>query len=91
MPKSRIPRTRKTRTARPKRKIHELEVLADKANKLSPDELEEIFKEHLPASKVDEIEKDAKRWTFTDGPSLKSTPELKDQVWALFEENMRNL
>ncbi|CAE6491684.1 unnamed protein product [Rhizoctonia solani] len=91
MSKSRIPRTRKTRTARPKRKLHELEVLADKANKLSADELEEIFKEHLPDSKVDEIEKDAKRrWTFIDGPSLKSTPELKDQVWALFEENMRN-
>ncbi|KAG8726286.1 N-alpha-acetyltransferase 40, partial [Ceratobasidium sp. 423] len=30
-------------------------------------------------------------WSFTDGPSLKSTPELKDKVWTLFEENMRDI
>ncbi|EUC67239.1 GNAT family acetyltransferase, partial [Rhizoctonia solani AG-3 Rhs1AP] len=30
-------------------------------------------------------------WTFIDGPSLKSTPELKDQVWTLFEANMHDI
>ncbi|CAE6462288.1 unnamed protein product [Rhizoctonia solani] len=92
MPKSQIPRSRKTRMARPKRKLHELEVLADKANKLSLEGLQEIFEEYLPDPKVNGVEQEAKRtWSFTDGPTLKSTPELKDQVWALFEANMRNI
>ncbi|CAE6525297.1 unnamed protein product [Rhizoctonia solani] len=95
MPKPQIPRSRKIRAAKPKRKLHELEVLADEANgaKLSSEELQGIFREYLPAPKtVDGIEQEAKRtWTFTDGPSLKSTPELKDKVWSLFEENMRDM
>ncbi|KAH7340455.1 hypothetical protein B0J17DRAFT_651404 [Rhizoctonia solani] len=92
MPKPQIPRTRKIRTARPKRKLHELEVLADTANKLSLEELQEIFEEYLLDSKVDGLEQEGKRtWSFTDGPTLKSTPELKDKVWTLFEENMRDI
>ncbi|KAL5635957.1 hypothetical protein ACGC1H_004681 [Rhizoctonia solani] len=92
MPKSHIPRNRKARTTRPKRKLHKLEVLADKANQLSLDELQEMFNEYLPVLQGDGVENDGKRtWTFIDGPSLKSAPELKDQVWTLFEENMRDI
>ncbi|CUA72430.1 hypothetical protein RSOLAG22IIIB_01099 [Rhizoctonia solani] len=92
MPKSQIPRNRKPRAARPKRKLHELEVLAEKANQLSADELREIFEEYLPPPKLEGVKQDEKRtWTFVDGPTLKSTPEFKDQVWTLFEANMRDI
>ncbi|CAE7138515.1 unnamed protein product [Rhizoctonia solani] len=92
MPKSQIPRSRRTRAARPKRKLHKLEVLADEANQLPPNELQEIFKEYLPALKVDGVEKEEKRtWSFIDGPSLKSAPELQDKIWTLFEDNMRDM
>ncbi|KAJ1310199.1 hypothetical protein OPQ81_006943 [Rhizoctonia solani] len=93
MPNSQIPRNRRTGAAGRKKKRHELEVLADKANELSLEELQEIFQEYLPAPKTtDGIEREAKRtWSFIDGPTLKTTPELKDKVWRLFEANMRDI
>ncbi|CAE6416899.1 unnamed protein product [Rhizoctonia solani] len=93
MPKTQIPRSRKTRSTRPKRKLHKFEELANKASKLPLEELQDIFNEYLPAPNTTEgIEQEAKRtWSFIGGSTLKSTPELKDKVWALFEDNMRDM
>ncbi|CAE6432554.1 unnamed protein product [Rhizoctonia solani] len=93
MPKSQIPQSRNKRSTKPERKLHKLEALADKANKLSLEELQEIFDEYLPAPGTnDGTEQETKRtWSLLNGPSLRATPELKDKVWALFEDNMRDI
>ncbi|KAF8710519.1 Acetyltransferase (GNAT) family, partial [Rhizoctonia solani] len=62
MPKSQVPRSRKARAAKPKRKLHKFEELANKANKLSLEDLQDIFKDYLPPPKTPEgIEHEAKR------------------------------
>ncbi|KAF8610653.1 hypothetical protein BDV93DRAFT_517750 [Ceratobasidium sp. AG-I] len=77
----------------PKKKRDPKDVLADAANKKSAESLQEFLDEHLgsPPSPKSGDENSSRVWTVYDGAELKNTTTQKQQIWNLFEHNMRDI
>ncbi|KAG8746714.1 hypothetical protein FRC10_004018 [Ceratobasidium sp. 414] len=69
---------------------HTAELLAEAANEKSSTALQEFLNESLGTPLANKEGKSGLVWKVYNGPELKGTPQ-KDNVWSLFETNMRDI